>query len=53
MDLLIEYLESVDVPITYDFDWGMFHRILCIFLWPLAFTIFLISFLKTYFGKND
>ena len=32
-------------------DWGMFQRIICILIWPLALLVFLINFIKQFFIK--
>ena len=29
--------------------WGWNERIMCILLWPIAFIVFFIAFIKTYF----
>ena len=31
--------------------WGFLERIICILIWPLVITIFLISFIKAYLKK--
>ena len=29
-------------------DWGMFQRIICTLIWPLALLVFLINFIKQF-----
>ena len=52
---IIELLLGIEViknhPKLKDKSWGWFERISVILLWPIAFIIFSISFLRTYFRK--
>ena len=51
IDLLINYLYYLDVPLSEDVEWNNFYRFLCILLWPFALIIFIGSFLRKYFGE--
>ena len=34
-----------------DKNWGMGERILCMVIWPLSLSLFIIAFVKQYFIK--
>ena len=51
IDLLLG-MESISKhPAMKDKDWGMQERILCIIVWPLSLSMFIIAFFKTFFKK--
>ena len=51
VDLLINYLYYLDVPLIEDMHWNNSQRVLCVLLWPFALAVFIITFLQKYFGK--
>ena len=51
---IIDLLLGLDIfknhPKMKDKTWGMSERITCILFWPIAFIIFFIAFIKSYFN---
>jgi arginine exporter protein ArgO len=51
IDLLFNIKQIKNHPKMKNTSWGWFERLLAVIIWPIAVTIFMISFLKTYFKK--
>ena len=49
VDLLISHKLIKNNPKIKDITWGQNERITCILFWPIAFIVFLISFIKQLF----
>ena len=49
VDILINYKPVKNHVKMKDKTWGWYERIICILFWPIASSVFFISFLKTYF----
>ena len=51
VDLLIGFKPIKNHLKIKNISWGWNERITCVLFWPIAFIVFLISFIKTYFKK--
>ena len=49
IDLLMNLKPIINHPKMKDKVWGWNERITCILFWPIAFTIFTVQFIKSYF----
>ena len=50
VDLLIDRLSNFNVYLSEDMGWDNLQRTFCILLWPFALTVFIVAFIKKYFG---
>ena len=51
IDLLLSIKGIKNHPKMKDKNWGMGERILCMVIWPLSLSLFIIAFVKQYFIK--
>jgi hypothetical protein len=51
VELLLNIKSIKNHPKMKNASWGWFERISTVSVWPLAFTIFTIAFIKTFFKK--
>ena len=49
IDILMSLKHIKNHPKMENHIWEMKERIMCIFIWPIAFIVFFIAFLKAYF----
>ena len=50
IDLLMTLKPIKNHPKMKDHTWGWNERITCILFWPIAFIVFFIAFIKSYFN---
>ena len=48
IDVLMSLKPVKNHPKMKNKTWGWYERILCILFWPIAFSVFFISFIKSY-----
>ena len=49
IDVLMGSDKIKNHPKMKDHKWGWSERIMCILFWPIAFTVFFVAFIKSYF----
>lgn len=49
IELLIQ--QFIQHPLLKSQNWGNLERLVCIIIWPLAFIVFLITFITSIFKK--
>ena len=49
VDLLLSIERIKTHTAIKDKDWGMVQRVLCVLIWPVSASVFLIAFIKQFF----